>query len=255
MAQDHEKDTPRILSATVTSGVVAVVATVLLASLQFARISKFLPPAIVDFIGDGFLKTLLLIVCAVAVSKIIEPVVRFSLDRLTTYLVRRSSIMLFGRTREALRAELKAGTFHPDIHSDNLLRAAPSLRQRKRISVTAAYLKDRWQRSIASAVIAGSALVVLIYVWTTTNELETWSMALVVLIGACPLLDLWVAKFRFERGFYGSNEGEAREIVAYIIENSEKFDPGDGNLKIFEADLERARATAVSGAIPAGQSA
>ena len=42
-------------------------------------------------------------------------------------------------------------------------------------------------------------------------------------------LNTFLVNFRIKKGFYGGNEFEAREIINFIEENSEKIDFGDGD--------------------------
>lgn len=112
---------------------------------------------------------------------------------------------------------------------------SPNRRLAKRVSITAVYLKGRTTSTFASlTIMAAGALIGYAF-----GTLSVWTLTLLLGIAACPVLDFWLAKFRFEQGFYGNNEREARELVAFILKNSDKFDAGDGNLRIFEPELDR----------------
>jgi hypothetical protein len=117
----------------------------------------------------------------------------------------------------------------------------------KRISITAASLKDQAKSALSSCgIVAVGGLI-----WYIYGTPSVWTATLLIGVAACPLLDFWLTKFRFEHGYYGNNEREARELIAFILKNSDKFDPGDGNLRIFEPEQDRTKTSPAT--VPSGQ--
>ena len=132
-----------------------------------------------------------------------------------------------------------------------IIREPSNPRLVRRISVTGAYLKDRIKHVLASGIIVVVAAVVVNYM---VGKLSIWTDGLLLAIAICPLLDFWLATFRFKHGYYGNNEREAREVIAFILRNSDKLDPGDGNFRIFQSELDRAE-TSSTATVPSGQAA
>lgn len=124
----------------------------------------------------------------------------------------------------------------------------------KEVCVTASYLKERWKRTTYVAGVCAFGIIACIATAIVGYPASPWPVVLLLVIGAAPFADLLLAKYRYENGFFGNNEREARDIVGYIIANSDKFDSDDGNFKVFEDDMRRVQAWSLAGAI-AGQTA
>lgn len=124
----------------------------------------------------------------------------------------------------------------------------------KEVCVTASYLKERCKRSTYTLMVAALGILASLAAIAAGYHVSIWTFLLISVVGIAPFVDLLLAKYRFESGFFGNNEREARDIVRYIIANSDKFDADDGNFKVFEADMRRIQAWSPAAAI-AGQTA
>lgn len=119
----------------------------------------------------------------------------------------------------------------------------------KRLSVTSLFIRDRFRRNVITYVLLGSALA------AGASEhgfsLSELSFDILVLTYALILLiDELLLAYRVRRGFYANNEYEARELIAYILQNSDKLDDDDGHRRIF--DPAESETTLVEKIIPFG---
>jgi hypothetical protein len=119
----------------------------------------------------------------------------------------------------------------------------------KSLSVTSLFLKDRLRSDIITYMI----LAAILFAGIIENRFSSSDRAFDIFVlsyGFLILLDGMLLAYRVRRGFYGNNEGEAREIITYILRNSDKLDDGDGTRRIF--DSAEPEATLAEKIIPLG---
>ena len=81
------------------------------------------------------------------------------------------------------------------------------------------------------------------------DAVSDWGIILSLVYIACVLFDSVLLLSRISRGSFGTSEAEARELISYILHNSDKFEGGGGGFKIFEdPQQERQLAEEVYGA-------
>jgi hypothetical protein len=103
----------------------------------------------------------------------------------------------------------------------------------KRLSVTSLFIKDRLRDSVLSYTVL--AIILIVGLFGDTFSVSGLAFDVFVLAYALIiLLDGMFLAYRVRRGFYGNNESEARELIAYILRNSDKLDDGDGSRRIFD---------------------
>jgi len=74
-------------------------------------------------------------------------------------------------------------------------------------------------------------LLFVIFFKTNTNY---WLMFLVVLLAGSLFANRQLLRYRIRKGYYGTSEDEAREIIQFILEHAEDtdFTDGDGTKKL-----------------------
>jgi hypothetical protein len=139
--------------------------------------------------------------------------------------------------------------------SQRLVAAHGSLtsKTKTRLSVTALLAR---QKSRGLTVSAMSAVIIFFMGWFeygVTSALGNWAMVLSLCFLLCVLVDNVLLYYRIANGYFGNTELEAREIVAYILRNSESFNDDGGGFRIFDpAQTEKQVAEDLYGPQPIG---
>jgi hypothetical protein len=103
----------------------------------------------------------------------------------------------------------------------------------KPFTLTAVYLNAMNLSTITVTSITATAVLIQILAYWWTGHFDRLAFCLIVVIFAAAKANYWLVKFRFERGYFG-NEQEARDLVAFILKNSDEFDAGDGDYRVFD---------------------
>lgn len=122
----------------------------------------------------------------------------------------------------------------------------------KRLSLTSLFVQDRFRNNLLAYVVLAALFTFELF----EDGLNYYNLAFYSLIFAYGLilfLDGYLLVYRVKRGFYGNNELEARELIAYILRNSDKFDDGEGHRRIF--DPAEPESTLAEKILPFGQEA
>lgn len=119
-------------------------------------------------------------------------------------------------------------------------RAVDDRRYRQVQSVAAVFLKSK--QSLLFSPLLGMVLLLAIrsvakyrYGIHADPLLSDPAFLLLLAYSLVLQLDNYLAIRRIRHGRFGDNEAEARELVAFILNNQEKFDSDDGNFRVFDA--------------------
>jgi hypothetical protein len=63
----------------------------------------------------------------------------------------------------------------------------------------------------------------------TKTEISTWFVVLILLFASIVYLNQAIFQYRVKKGFYGTNDYEAREITEFIFINAKHIDFNDGD--------------------------
>jgi hypothetical protein len=77
----------------------------------------------------------------------------------------------------------------------------------------------------------GAHLLFVVFFKTNINY---WLILLIILLAGSLFTSRQLLRYRIRKGYYGTNEDEAREIIQFILEHAEDtdFSSGDGPKKI-----------------------
>lgn len=99
--------------------------------------------------------------------------------------------------------------------------------------------------------IGAAAIIHILYAKLGTQNISSGLLLFLSLCFALIHINQKILEFRIERGLYGKNEYEAREMISYLLNHSDKsdFSDGDSLKKLFPKPKEAKRAEALD-AIP-----
>lgn len=104
-------------------------------------------------------------------------------------------------------------------------------------SIAAAYLVQRGitvSKAITMALVGWGLIVVGILTGYITNSLLLPVSTIFIMVLMLPISDFALLWYRLNKGYYGNNPYEAREMLKFVLENSDDFDfPSDSGLKEF----------------------
>jgi hypothetical protein len=107
-------------------------------------------------------------------------------------------------------------------------------RTKTRLSVTALFARQRSQGLTISVALVFCVFFLEWLEYGVAAAVSSWAFIAALCFLCCVLFDNVLLYYRIAKGYFGNTEIEAREIVAYILENSDSFGSDGGGFRIFD---------------------
>jgi hypothetical protein len=128
------------------------------------------------------------------------------------------------------------------ITISNLRTQITVLKVYRRLSIAGIMLLKRKKDTFRNIITIYSGLIIYLLYSYTAKDIDYRIASCFIFISCCLLIYENIVNYRIKKGYYGNNERESREIIAFILENYTKIDFTDGGKKksIFsDDDLEK----------------